>query len=170
MEEEIEYWKDIAGYNGFYQISSFGRVKSFKYDKANGRILKYRKNKLGYLQISISKNKKSKTFLIHRLVGIAFIPNPENKPEINHKDNDRSNNKQSNLEWNTAKQNAEHKVKQGRCNIPKGEKCTSSKLSEKQVEEIKSYKGNLSQKELGKLYGVSQANISSIVTNKSWKV
>lgn len=101
MKKEI--WKDILGYEGLYQVSNFGRVKSLKFGKE--RILKLTKDKDGYLIVNLYKNNKSKTFKVHRLVAEAFIPNPDNLPQVNHKDEDKSNNIVSNLEWCDVKYN-----------------------------------------------------------------
>ena len=102
-----EIWKDIPGYEGLYKISNYGRVKSLKRYRPNGsksqlvpeKIKKGTDNRCGYLVVTLSKSSKTKKNYIHRLVGIAFLPNPFNLPEINHKDEDKSNNKIDNLEW-----------------------------------------------------------------------
>lgn len=99
-----EYWKDIKGYEGLYQISNLGRVKSFY----SGKILKGIKATNGYLNVRLYKNGTPHGLSIHRLVAQAFIPNPENKPEVNHIDEDKTNNKISNLEWNTRLENMRH--------------------------------------------------------------
>lgn len=108
-----EVWRDIKGYEGYYQVSNFGRVKSldrvaiysdgriFKY---NGRQLKTTLNK-GYVHVKLSKHSDVKTFKIHRLVAEAFIPNPLNLPQVNHKDENKTNNNVDNLEWCTGKYN-----------------------------------------------------------------
>lgn len=101
---EQEIWKDILGYEGLYQISNLGRVKSLaRYDaigrKVRGRILKCQSNPDGYLNITIGRGENKKTFLVHRLVAMHFVPNPLNLPEINHKDVNVTNNKANNLEW-----------------------------------------------------------------------
>lgn len=105
----IEEWKDIEGYEGLYQVSNLGRVKRSKgkYMKSE-RILMLFINTPGYLQVMLCKNNKCKKFTVHRLVANAFIPNPENKPQVNHIDEDKTNNKVSNLEWVTAKENVNH--------------------------------------------------------------
>ena len=82
MKKEI--WKDILGYEGLYQVSNFGRVKSTKFGKE--RILKLTKDKDGYLIVNLYKNNKSKTLKVHRLVAEVFLPNPYNLPQVNHKD------------------------------------------------------------------------------------
>lgn len=105
-----EIWKDIEGYEGLYQVSNFGRIKSLiHYDVENG----YKKKEhiinewinRGYMSVSLSKNKKHKNFYIHRLVAIAFIENKNNKPFINHIDYNPLNNHVNNLEWCTQKEN-----------------------------------------------------------------
>ena len=95
--EEIEIWKDIPEYEGLYQISNYGRVKSLKFDKE--KILKFGKDKDEYLQVVLYKDKKRKTFKVHRLVCLAFLKNPENFPYINHKDENKQNNHVNNLEF-----------------------------------------------------------------------
>lgn len=93
----VEIWKDIKYYENLYQGSNLGRVKSIKFGKE--RILKTFKNKDGYLQVGLWKNNKRKIFLVHRLVAQAFLDNPNNLPEVNHKDENKLNNVVSNLEW-----------------------------------------------------------------------
>lgn len=91
MEKEI--WKDVVGYEGLYQVSNLGRVKSLekyvknysKFSKRPQIILKSQIIKKGYLRLSLSKENTTKHFLVHRLVAQAFIPNPNNKPQVNHK-------------------------------------------------------------------------------------
>lgn len=98
----MEVWKDIEGYEGLYQVSNKGRVKSLGNGKSNNskeRTLKLTKNKDGYLKISLFKNGKIKSYLVHRLVATTFIPNPDNLSEINHIDENKENNCANNLEW-----------------------------------------------------------------------
>lgn len=110
----MENWKDIKGYEGLYQISDLGRVKSLERDVycQNG-IVRHIEEKIlassldggGYPLVHLCKNRKSKTILVHRLVAEAFIPNPENNPQVNHKDENPLNNFVENLEWCTARYN-----------------------------------------------------------------
>lgn len=103
MSEEI--WKDIEGYEGLYQVSNLGRFKSvFRYFK----ILKCTKYKDGYVRVDLYKNGKVKRYLAHRLVAQTFIPNPQNKPQVNHIDENKENNCIENLEWCTRSENMNH--------------------------------------------------------------
>ena len=102
MEKEI--WKPILGYEGIYEVSSFGRIKSLKRcskeDKnERGLILKQKKRKDGYYNISLYNQGKGKMYLVHSLVTQAFIPNPLNLPQVNHIDENKKNNNIDNLEW-----------------------------------------------------------------------
>ena len=95
-----EIWKDIENYENVYQISNIGRVRRI-YKNGNTKILKQDITKRGYCRISLSKNQKHKHYQIHRLVAKAFIPNPNNYPIVNHKDENPMNNNVDNLEWCT---------------------------------------------------------------------
>ena len=116
MESIAEIWKDIQGYEGLYQVSNLGRVKSLGrnvkrpltkigYVWQPERILKGRKDTKGYLRVVLYKDQISKGFKVHRLVAVAFIPNPENKPEVDHINRDVSDNNVKNLRWASHKEN-----------------------------------------------------------------
>lgn len=110
MEEE---WRDVVGYEGLYQVSSWGRIKSLNYNNTGEEgLLSLKPNKGGYIAIKLyKKGEKPKIFLVHRLVAIAFIPNPNNLPQVNHKIDDfehRSDNRVENLEWCTAEYNSNY--------------------------------------------------------------
>lgn len=108
----MEEWKDIKGYEGKYQVSSCGRVKSLSNNKTRKeRILKPNIDNKGYKTVCLCMNGNVKRFLIHRLVAIAFIPNPNNCPIINHMDENSKNNHVSNLEWCTYKYNNNYGTK-----------------------------------------------------------
>lgn len=100
-----EIWKDIEGYNGKYQVSNLGRVKSLK---GSEKILKPRVSNTGYKYVNLCIQGKSKTLKIHRLVAQAFLPNPEGLPQVNHKDEDKLNNNVDNLEWCTREYNCNY--------------------------------------------------------------
>ena len=104
----METWKEIEGFNGRYEVSNFGNVRNSK-----GKILKQSISRNGYKRISLFKN-GYKFMLVHRLVAIAFVDNPESKPCVNHIDNDRANNFAENLEWVTHKENMMWASSQGR--------------------------------------------------------
>ena len=97
----MEVWKDIKGYEGLYQVSNFGRVKSLPRIGTinNERILKQSFHRKGYMEAHLCKDGFEKIVKTHRLVAEAFIPNPENKPQVNHKDENKQNNRADNLEW-----------------------------------------------------------------------
>ena len=102
----MEKWKDIKGYEGRYQISSLGRVKSLNYNKTGKeKILKLKTSRNGYLLIDLWEKGKGKTYSVHRLVATHFIDNSNNYPQINHKDENKLNNRVENLEWCTSKYN-----------------------------------------------------------------
>lgn len=103
-ENMKEIWKDIKNYEGHYQVSNFGNVRSLKSNK----IICKRKIKDGYLSARLFKYGKAKQHQMHRLVAIAFIPNRENKPQVNHLDGNKHNNNVENLEWATNKENTYH--------------------------------------------------------------
>lgn len=92
-----EQWRPVKGFEGLYEVSNLGRVKSLKYGKE--KILKPEKTKKGYLFVILYRNRKRKFFKVHRLVATAFLPNPEGLPEVNHRDEDKTNNVVSNIEW-----------------------------------------------------------------------
>lgn len=98
-----EIWKDIEEYEGIYQVSNLGRVKSLKFGKE--KIIKGRNNSMGYLYVALCKEGKIKYFRVHRLVASAFIPNSNNLFEVNHKDENPLNNRIDNLEWCDRKYN-----------------------------------------------------------------
>lgn len=119
---ELEVWRDVRGYAGMYQVSNLGRVKSLirqvrakngSNSTRRGQILSNCNHPKGYLVVTLWKNGMQDTKLVHVLVAEAFIPNPAHKPEVNHKDTNKKNNKLSNLEWNTGSENIQHSIKHG---------------------------------------------------------
>lgn len=124
-----EEWRAIPEYEGIYEVSNFGNVRSLpRYKRGNfdskvfieGKAIKQVKNNRGYYIVQLSKNNKVKNFSVHRLVATAFIPNPNSFPQINHKDEDKTNNRASNLEWTTLKRNINYGTRNKRMALTKG--------------------------------------------------
>lgn len=102
----MEIWKDVVGFEGIYQVSNLGNVKSLNYRKQGfEKLLTFKKHNKGYLQVQLRNNKINRTITVHRLVAEAFIPNPNNYTCINHKDENKQNNTVENLEWTTFSKN-----------------------------------------------------------------
>ena len=144
----MEEWKSIPGYEGLYEVSSYGRVKRLEgYDRFNRKIvnklLKPSYNTSGYYIVHLYNNGFMKSKLLHRLVAQAFIPNPDNLPEVNHKDEDRTNNSVENLEWCNRKYNCNFGTLQQRriqTNINNGKYSEPIKRKEHRKEYLKKYR------------------------------
>lgn len=160
-----------------YEVSTHGRIRSVE-RKTRGRFgMVTRKSRIkkfgirrGYYLTQLSNNRFQKSFSVHRLVAQAFIPNRENKPYVNHKDNNGLNNCVDNLEWCTQKENIQHCHENGYWTYRggnDGSKCGMAKLTEEQAQEI--LNSSLSARELSKIYGVGAQNIRSMRRGKSWK-
>lgn len=166
-----EIWKDIDGYNGLYQVSNKGNVRSWKkgrYGRSEKpRLLSLTKTKTGYYKVKLTSPNIFKP-LVHRLVAKAFIPNPINKSQVNHIDCNKINNCVDNLEWTTQQENMDH-AKQHDLHT-KGEDNNTAKLKKNDVLDIRNaYKlGCFSQSEIADAYNVSQTSISAIITKRNW--
>lgn len=120
----MEEWRPINGYEGLYEVSNLGRVKSLSYKNTKEeRILKIFKDKDGYLMVNLSNNKITCRFRVHRLVAEAFIPNPENKPCVDHINTIKNDNRIENLRWVTYKENSNNELTKKHINesLPRGE-------------------------------------------------
>lgn len=109
MNIDEEIWKNVSMFNGLYKVSNLGRVCRF-HKHTPPRILQPHLNTHGYVQVCLSKGEVRKFCTVHRLVATAFIPNPQNKDQINHIDGNKLNNSVNNLEWCTAKENIQHAI------------------------------------------------------------
>jgi hypothetical protein len=167
----LEVWKDIVGYEGLYQVSNLGKVRSLNHYDSLGRlrigvVLKpqfdSRKN---YLHVNLN----GKSINVHRIVAKAFIDNPNNYNEINHIDEDKTNNCASNLEWCTHRYNNNYGSK---LNSTRGVNNPKSKLTDNDILEIrelyKPYSKSNNAKALAKRFGVSHYYIYHIVRNDRW--
>ncbi len=158
----------VVGFEGVYEIREDGQIKTVK----TGRILKanpngkYWKLGRGYLSVHVRGQKRIR---IHRALAEAFIPNPEKKPQVNHKDGDTLNNNLENLEWCTSSENQLHAFKLGLRKSMRGSDHPRSKLTEKEVTEIRAraQKGE-KYRTLSEEYGVCYNSISNIMSRKTW--
>lgn len=170
-----EIWKDVEGYEGHYQVSNLGKVRSLdrkvRYkggwvSNRRGRLLKQASMKSGYKTVNLKKGGTRHTFLVHRLVLINFKGIILNY-QVNHKDGNKENNNLTNLEWMTGSENTKHSVENNlNCY---GEKHGGSKLKESEVKEILYGHKEMTQQEVAKIYGVAQTTISMIRTGINWK-
>lgn len=151
-----EIWKDIEGFEGVYQVSNLGRVKRV----TTGRVLKPCRIKTAYLQVGLYKQGSASKKLIHRLVAQAFIPNPENKPEVNHIDEGKTNNMASNLEWSTSKENINHGTRNER--VSKIKSIPIIAINLKTGESTKFY----GLRECARQLGLNHSNITSVLKGR----
>lgn len=156
--------KEIPGFEGRYSVDENGSVLNIKRNRLAS--IKFSKN-TGYYGVSLTNSEGVRKFpSIHRLVALTFIPNPENKREVNHKDGDKSNNHISNLEWATPSENIRHAYRSGLMVGQRGEVMHSACLSNAQVLEI--FKSSLSNRELATLYNVDYFVIYQIKKGINW--
>ena len=151
-----------------YFVNESGDVFSTK--KGSIKKLKGNNAAKGYLQVCIWNNNKAKFVYVHRLVAQTFIPNPYNKPEVNHKNGIKTDNRLENLEWNTSKENIDHGISSGlinNCGINHGR----AKLTNEQILQIRELytQKKYNQTKLAKMFDVSNQLISNIINNKRWK-
>lgn len=166
----IEVWKDVPEYEGLYQASNLGKVRSIRRSGSKG--LKLSEQRLrGYLKCWFSKDNKVKSFLVHRVIAITFLPNSENKSQINHKNGVKDDNRVENLEWCSSQDNHAHsRIVLGK--DAKGGKNPNSKLTEREVVFIRKLFAkypNITRKFVADCLGVSDVTISDILSFKRWK-
>jgi Mor family transcriptional regulator len=162
-DEEIR--KDVVGYEGHYQVSSLGNVRSIKI-----RYIKPSVDKDGYLKVSLSKENVAKQYFVHRLVGKSFLNNISNLPQINHKDGIKTNNKASNLEWSTALENLSHAYANGLKFLNFGEENRFAKFTSEDILSMrKDRELGMSYRELSIKYNCEISNVRLIIRRKTWK-
>lgn len=164
-------WKDIQGYEGYYQISNTGFVLSLpRKSNSSLSVLKPQLSCHGYPQVGLKvKGKGRKLVRIHRLVALHFIPNPENKPEVNHINRNRADYRIENLEWCTRTENARHAAKLGSFNNRSGQRGSHAKIKDSDVPLIMEMIKSKSLIDIGKFFNVYPSGISRIVTGKTFK-
>lgn len=163
----------IPGYEGIYEITDHGIITRTSDAKTgghkSGKVIRHKKHKNGYSFISLCKNGDIKDYSVHRLVALAFIPNNEAKPTVNHKDGNKRNNFVGNLEWATFSENITHSFRELGHKGPQGEKCGKSKLTTEQVISIKRERNDGAKcKDLAEKYGVSLKQISVVSRGVQW--
>ena len=180
----LEDWTDVGGYEGIYEVSSFGNIRSksrIVAFKAGGKHKSYNRmfkgvylkpglDERGYRHISLARDGVSKTKKICGLVAKAFIRNPFHYPEVNHQDGDKTNDNISNLEWVTSSENKLHALRNGLKIPAKGVKIATAKLNDNKVREIRKLKREgYSYSELSRLFGVAPETVFAVVTRITWK-
>ena len=183
-DDLTEYWLDILNYEGYYQVSNYGNVRSLdriikdkngRTQTIKGKVLKLRINSGGYYCVGLSKNGNKATFSVHQLIAQAFIPNPENKRTVNHINGIKTDNNLSNLEWATYSENLVHAYDCGlRSPVSLesvGQKNYKRKLKPEQVIEIKRLleAGGLTHKEIATKFNVARSTIAGIKLGRSWR-
>ena len=166
MSKIVEEWKSVVGYEGLYEVSDWGNVKSLNYRKRGYEkiLIPQSSTKYGHLHTYLSgKTEKPKKYYIHRLVAQAFIPNPDNLQDVNHVDGNKQNNCVDNLEWCTRSYNIKHAYDIGL------RKASNQKLTAEQVEYIRRNPCNLTRYELAQMFDVTYWCICDIYQGKSHK-
>ena len=172
LETQIEIWRPVVGFPD-YDVSNLGRVRSWYASSSAKRrgkpkILAQTVGSKGRMVISIHRDKKIFTRRIHRLVAQAFIPNPENRPQVNHLTGLYTDNRQGNLEWATKATDLEHAMKYGL--VPHGIDHALAKITPEIVREIRARCANGEpQPEIAADFGITQSNVSCIYRRVSWK-
>jgi len=168
-----EIWKDIPNYEGLYQASNYGQIKSLAKKYGNNgyhkqRILKPGKDKDGYLHILLSKNNVRRYTTVHKLVLETFIGPCPPGMQCRHLNENPKNNKSDNLKWGTPKENKADSIKHGTSR--RGSKHGSSKLNNNKIRKIrKLHLEGKSNTEIAKIFDITQSNVSYIINNKTWR-
>ena len=175
MDNEI--WKEIPGYEGLYQVSTCGRVAMYERIYKNGVLYKARIKKLClndsgyYLTVLSDSSGYKRNYRVSRLVALAFLPNPENKREVNHINGNPKDNRVDNLEWVTPSENIKHAYRTGLISLRAGEKCKHAKLTNSDVLKIRELFNNstLKYREISQMFNISMSVIGNIKARRIWK-
>lgn len=159
-------FRSIVGYEGHYEVSNTGLIISLK--RGGRKVMKGSLDSYGYLLVSLNLNGE-KTHKIHRLVALTFIPNPENKKEVNHLDGDKTNNNVSNLEWSTYEENMQHSRDIG-LRQTYGSKSHLHKIVERDATKIREERDSgVPVKVLANKYGLSSSGIYKVLSGTTWR-
>ena len=169
---ETEIWKPLKEYEGLYEVSNMGRVKSLI--KQGNRAERIRKTgfdiRTGYITVQLTKHNTPLTKRVHRCIAETFIPNPKAKPIVNHIDGNKKNNRADNLEWVTYSENTLHSFRKGLQKKIFGDKNYITKIKTVDVLKIRELiNSGKTNKEIAKIYGVNPSQISRIKTGKRRK-
>lgn len=167
----LEDWQPVVGYEGWYEVSSLGRVRRTMAiaGARTGRVLQVFANNDGYLRVTLSRYKRERHMFIHRLVALAFLgPRPVGS-QTNHRNGIKTDNRPDNLEWCTRSENILHAFRLGLQTPPKGEAHGRSKLSESNVRTIRRLRAGNTLGDLAAMFHVSTEQISKICRHQSWK-
>lgn len=176
MKQINEEWVDIPGYEGHYQISNFGNARSLNRYISTPRGVRLIKGvplkltvRNGYYAICVHRGESQKTMSIHRVVALLFVPNPENKPQVNHKDANKLNNHISNLEWATPQENTQHASAHNLLNTARGTQKRNHLLNEELVREIKTLLAQgLKSGKVAKKVNVLPRMVYAVKTLRTW--
>ena len=174
MKEEV--WKDIKEYEGLYQVSNQGQIRSLEKWYGNSpreaKLLKQCISTRGYFRVGLRKSTNKKRMVsVARLVAFAFVQNINNKPQVNHKDGNKANNSSANLEWCTMRENNIHALRNKLRIMPNGEDCSFSQISNLQARAIKDYiltNPSLKPTAIARTFKVSRNIVRSIQEERAW--
>lgn len=167
MSLDREEWRWVPGYEGRYLVSDLGNVASVGFARGSEpyKVLSQTLCGAGYKKVSLRDGVRNRNVMVHRIVAMAFVPNPDNKPVVNHIDGNKLNNSSANLEWVSHSENCYHSVRV--LGNHHGGVEHSVKLTQEQAREI--FDSDLSNAELSRLYGVSDTMVSRIKRRKAWR-